>query len=148
LTSVVKHERPTGTLLCLDVYASRLPEVASLPRGSIDRVRIEVGFKESDDGHPPDTDVRSAEAPVFEDGSFLVEVPADVPLRLTLLDEEGKTLGRLESGIWVRPNENRGCLGCHEEPDLAPTNQQPAAVTQAAVSLVKALTPKGDDDAR
>ncbi|MEK7798382.1 MAG: hypothetical protein AAB297_01020, partial [Acidobacteriota bacterium] len=107
LTSVVNATRATGTLLCLDVYASQDPAVASLPRGTIDRVRVAAarpGPAAGDAG--PEEDVLG-EAPVLPDGSFFVEVPAATLLRLTLLRRDGRTLAALKSGIWVRPNENR-----------------------------------------
>jgi hypothetical protein len=136
LTSVVRPERKTGTLLCLDVYASTLPAIAALPRGAIQRVRIAAlgaGGEES----------LAGEAPVAADGSFFVEVPADLPLRIHLLGEGGKVLASFSSGIWVRPNENHACLGCHEDRELAPENRQPLALQRGAVSLQLALTGKG-----
>ncbi len=135
LTSVVNAARATGTLLCLDVYASQDPAVASLPRGTIDRVRVAAARPgPAAGGAGPEEDVLG-EAPVLPDGSFFVEVPADTPLRLTLLRRDGRILAALKSGIWVRPNENRGCVGCHEEPDRAPENRQPLAVLRPAVGI-------------
>ena len=135
LTSVVNATRATGTLLCLDVYASQDPAVASLPRGTIGRVRVAaVRPGPAAGGAGAEQDVLG-EAPVLPDGSFFVEVPADTPLRLTLLHRDGRPLAALASGIWVRPNENRGCIGCHEERDRAPENRQPLAVLEPAVGL-------------
>jgi hypothetical protein len=145
LTSVVRTESRTGTLLCLDVYESGLPAVASLPRGSIAGVRISRIVGASGD---PAAREAVGEAPVFPDGSFLVEVPADVPLRLQLLTKEGGTAASLDSGIWVRPNESRGCVGCHEDPLLSPENRQPLAVMHLPTSLVRALAPEGGDRGR
>ena len=120
LTSVVNMARTTGTLLCLDVYASRLPSIAALPRGRIASVRVSAAA--SPEGPT------LAEAPVHADGSFLVEVPADTLLALTLIGHDGAELASLRSGVWVRPNENRGCIGCHEEEDRAPANRRPLAL--------------------
>lgn len=150
LTSVVNASRATGTLLCLDVYASQDPAVASLPRGAIGRIRVAAarpgpapdgvaadGVAAGGAGAGPDVpgDDVLGEAPILPDGSFFVEVPADTPLRLTLLHTDGRPLAALASGIWVRPNENRGCVGCHEERDRAPENRQPLAVLRPAVGL-------------
>lgn len=128
LTSVVSADRLTGTLLCLDAYASRLPDVAALPPGAIRTVVVTLA-----DGGPGAESL--GEAPVHPDGSFFIEVPADVALRLTLLGEDRRPLASLDSGIWVRRNENRGCIGCHEEPDLAPENRRPLAIADPPVSL-------------
>lgn len=140
LTSVVNAARATGTLLCLDVYASQDPAVASLPSGTIGRIRVAAarpGPAAGGAGAGPDVpgDDVLGEAPVLPDGSFFVEVPADTPLRLTLLHRDGRPLAALASGIWVRPNENRGCIGCHEERDRAPENRQPLAVLRPAVGI-------------
>jgi hypothetical protein len=65
------------------------------------------------------------EAPVENDGSFYVEVPADQPLRFELLDASGKTIVAERSWIWTRPGEQRGCPGCHGDKALAPENRWP-----------------------
>ena len=130
LTSVVNPDKRSGTLLCLDVYDTDLPALRGLPRGAVRAVRVSIA------GRPA-----AAEAPVFEDGSFFVEVPADAPLRLALLDARGGETAILDGGLWVRPNENRGCLGCHEDRRRAPENRQPLAVRDPAVSLVPRLLP-------
>jgi hypothetical protein len=134
LTSVVRADRATGTLLCLDVRRSRLAVVASAPPGAIARVRV-------DRLTPGAAPQLVGEAPVHPDGSFLIEVPADAPLRLTLLRKDGSAIASLASGLWVRPNENRGCIGCHEEPHFAPENRQPLAVRQAPVNLARSQPP-------
>jgi len=61
------------------------------------------------------------EAPVEADGSFNVEVPADVPLLLQTLDERGLALATC-GWFWVKPREKRGCIGCHEDPERVPEN--------------------------
>ena len=68
-------------------------------------------------------------APVHAEGSFFLEVPADTPLQLELLGDNERVLASLRSGLWVRPNENRGCIGCHENPEIAPQNRLPLAVS-------------------
>jgi Hydrazine synthase alpha subunit middle domain len=140
LTSVIRAEWKTGTLLCLNVYESRLPAVAGLPPGSIQRVRITARNAAGDE--------LAGEAPVMSDGSFFVEVPADTPLKIHLLGQGGKILASFESGIHVRPNENHGCIGCHEDPEMAPENAQPLAVRHPPVSLLLSLTRKGAGDGK
>lgn len=122
LTSTVDPLRRTGTILCLSAYASRLATVARLPRGAIHKVVVRRAG-----GGPGEV---LAEGSVESDGSFFLEVPADTPLALTLLDQEGHALASLDSGIWVRPGENRGCIGCHEEPDRAPDNRRPLVLSK------------------
>ena len=131
LASVVNPARTTGTLLCLNAYVSQIPSVARLPRGAIERVRVTAATPES--SGRGDAAV-FGEAPVHPDGSFFVEVPADTPIGLVLLDKDGRALATFASGVWVRPNENRGCVGCHEEPDRVPENRMLQAVLTPPVS--------------
>ncbi len=76
------------------------------------------------------------EAPLEADGSFYAEVPADRPLRLEALDEEGRAIRGSGFDFWVRPNEIRACIGCHEDPATAPPNVLPAAVRREPVDMV------------
>ncbi len=52
-------------------------------------------------------------APVEPDGSFKLEVPADVPLALAILDAKGRAIQTHLNWIQVRPGERRTCDGCH-----------------------------------
>ena len=69
------------------------------------------------------------------DGSFFVEVPANLPLLLDVLDAEGRPIEASATPLWVRPKEKRGCVGCHEDPHLAPPNRRPLAVLDPPVDL-------------
>lgn len=70
-----------------------------------------------------------------EDGSFYLKVMADTPIRIQTLDEEGNILHGPCTAIWLRPNERRGCVGCHENHEMAPENRVPLAVRKDPVSL-------------
>ena len=61
------------------------------------------------------------EAPIEADGSLNIEVPADIPILLQPLDQRGLALGTC-GWVWVKPRETRGCVGCHEDPELVPEN--------------------------
>lgn len=51
--------------------------------------------------------------PVEPDGSFKIEVPAEIPLGLTVIDSAGRGFQTHTSWIQVRPGEVRTCHGCH-----------------------------------
>lgn len=123
LTSVVDERKSTGTLLCLDVRTSRIAPVAGAQRGAIRSVRVRTA-----DGGV------LGEAPVEADGSFFIEVPADQPLRLELHGPDG-VIATDPSDFWVRPNENRGCIGCHEDPELAPENRVVSALARGPMPI-------------
>jgi hypothetical protein len=50
---------------------------------------------------------------VEPDGSFKVEVPADVPLAIAVIDRDGRAFTPHTNWIQVRPGETRTCNGCH-----------------------------------
>ncbi|MCE2914174.1 MAG: hypothetical protein ACOVOT_05725 [Rubrivivax sp.] len=52
-------------------------------------------------------------APIEPDGSFKLEVPADIPLALSVVDEQGRAFQTHTNWIQVRPGERRTCDGCH-----------------------------------
>lgn len=117
--STVDPTKRTGQILCLNVNYTSSETTRLMPPATHVRVVAE-----------PAPDKRSVLGviPVQADGSFMAEVPADMPLGLEALDDQGRVLRHLSPTIWVRPGENRSCLGCHEPPNHAPTNHRPLAV--------------------
>ena len=59
--------------------------------------------------------------PIAPDGSFSIEVPADMPIALQAVDAEGRSELNEMSWIYVRPGERRSCLGCHHSRNAAPS---------------------------
>jgi HEAT repeat protein len=68
--------------------------------------------------------------PVAPDGSFSIEVPADRLLHVQALDSNWHIMDDQLIWMHLRPGENRGCMGCHEEPDVSP--QATGSYMQAA----------------
>jgi hypothetical protein len=122
--SVVDLQRATGELYCLDADHSDLP-VDRAPGSSSSSASVRIHSAEGTLG----------EVQLEEDGSFYIEVPADTPLQLETLDAEGRVVRGPSAWIWVRPNERRGCIGCHEDRELAPENRVPRAVEKPPVAL-------------
>ncbi len=58
--------------------------------------------------------------PLAPDGSFAIEVPADTPIALQAVDAEGRSELNEMSWIYVRPGEQRGCVGCHHDRQATP----------------------------
>lgn len=52
-------------------------------------------------------------APIEPDGSFKLQVPADTPLLLAVVDAQGRAFQTHTNWIQVRPGERRTCDGCH-----------------------------------
>jgi mono/diheme cytochrome c family protein len=76
-------------------------------------------------------------APIEPDGSFKLQVPADVPLALSVIDSEGRSFQTHPNWIQVRPGERRTCDGCHSPRrggalnSGAVVNTMPAGIKQA-----------------
>jgi hypothetical protein len=66
-------------------------------------------------------------APIDPDGSVRVQVPADVPISISILDKNGRRIGN-RHGNWltVRPGETLSCNGCHD-PATATPHGRPSA---------------------
>lgn len=134
-SSFVDHNRDTGIFYCISAYISDRPEVKQLAYGSIERVRVLEGVFL--DREAVVTHRILGTAPVEPDGSFHIRVPAETPLAFQLLDKEGKVITSQHSWAWVMPRESRGCIGCHEDRELAPPNQLPLAIIKPAVQLTR-----------
>jgi len=76
-------------------------------------------------------------APVAEDGSAYLTVPADRFVYFQLLDERGMMVQTMRSGTIVRPGEQAGCVGCHE----TRTDGAPNAAPDAAMGAPNGLEP-------
>lgn len=73
--------------------------------------------------------------PVEKDGSFYLKLIADKPFQIRTLDENGQILYQPCNWMWLRPNERRGCVGCHEDHEQVPENRVPLAVKNAPVNI-------------
>ncbi len=131
-SSVVRNTVRIGRLYCLDAYMSDTPEGAAITDGQISRFRIltpdaaaegpgDANARPGVDGTPGD--VLLGGGTVDADGSFSLELPARLPFRIETTDKGGRVLQSMRTWIWVMPMERRGCIGCHEDRELAPPNR-------------------------
>jgi hypothetical protein len=128
-----KHERPkklpsevdmgvkTGLLMCQDINVLDKQPGSSFSKYS--RIKI-VGI-----------DSTLGYVDVAEDGSFYLKVMADKPFQIQRIDKDGHVTGSPCGWIWLRPNERRGCVGCHEDPEIVPGNRVPLAVKKSPVTI-------------
>jgi hypothetical protein len=128
--SLVDPDKPTGELLVLDARLTDRDWVVDPGAGRPIELEVERAVPRTgavSTPFEPATEVLGR-APLAADGSVFVEVPANTPLRLRTRDADGRVV--LDSGgwIWVRPAEKRGCIGCHEDRERAPTNRFPEAL--------------------
>ena len=129
LPSEVEEDKTTGLLFCQDINVSALlPEnnmSSSVKAGKIQVLGI--GKK-------------LGEVQVEEDGSFYLKIIADTPVQLQTIDENGELVNGPSAWIWLRPNERRGCVGCHEDHELVPENKVPLSVKKPPVYIPAELS--------
>ncbi len=137
-----------GQLHCMSVYDTDREELAELERGEVRWARFIEGLAvgpdaavaETEDGQWPPPGVATrvlGEAPVEPDGSFFVNAPGNVPFYIELLDADHNVLSTMRAWAWVRSASQRGCVGCHADPELTPRNRATDALLKMApTSLV------------
>jgi hypothetical protein len=124
LPSEVDTGVKTGLLMCQDInYLDMAAVLSGQPKIKATKIEI-LGPKES-----------YGIVDVAADGSFYLKVMADTPIRIQTLDEKGNVINGPCAPIWLRPNERRGCVGCHEDHEMAPENRIALAVGKAPVAL-------------
>ena len=116
--SALVPTRATGNLLCLDARESRTPIDAP-----VHSVRL---YTQDSSGKPQ----LLGHTAVASDGSFYIEVPADRPLRIELVNAAGASVRSEEHWFWMRPSEQRVCVGCHTGPERSPENKVPEILNQ------------------
>jgi hypothetical protein len=153
-SSIVDEQHPHGSFYCMNVNLHDLP-ASDLPPGTVRRVRFLEGL--AVDADPAggqqlpasQAECRGAthhglsaltqrrflgEIDIQADGSFYVEVPANIPIQIQTLDEQGMAL-RTCGWIWTKNREPRGCIGCHEDGELTPENVLVDALKGRAMAL-------------
>src|SRR5262249_49921667 len=104
----------TFTVSALNVYSSSIAQIA--PRRAL-KARLLEGFSGEECNHDmfgsTEFDGQSlySEVPVYSDGSFAANVPANVPVHMQLLDKFAMSL--VSEPVWIsgRPGESRTCGG-------------------------------------
>jgi HEAT repeat protein len=121
----------TARLDCQSVFRSRDPLVAEraryvrvvegLPVVSRHQTHVDGGIAWKNHGGAVARVL--GVVPLAPDGSFAVEVPADRLIHMQALDADWQLLSDQLIWMQLRPGENRGCVGCHEEADASPQSR-------------------------
>ena len=129
LPSEVDMEVKTGLLLCQNInFINPLTPVSGNEIHEATKIEV-MGI-----------DTTYGVIPVENDGSFYLKVMADTPFRIRILDKNDNMVNQPCSWLWLRPNERRGCVGCHDDPELVPFNEVPIAVKKAPVIVPVHIT--------
>jgi HEAT repeat protein len=144
LSTVVKDEdatavQPTGILFCQNVRITK-NTTAGWPHVRAVRVLgargISVRSSHSYLVHIGSEVIELGTVPLAPDGSFSVEVPADMPIAFQAVDAEGRS--ELNEMSWnsVRPGERLGCVGCHQSRESSPLPSRSLATQTAPLKLL------------
>ena len=125
LPSEVDMHVKTGLILCQNVNCLDHTSGQKNPGMEKKAVRIEIlGINAS-----------LGKVDVEADGSFQLKPLADTPFRIITLDKNNNPVNGPCDWIWLRPNERRGCVGCHEDPEQVPQNVISLAVKKKPVII-------------
>ncbi|MDR6241605.1 SUMF1/EgtB/PvdO family nonheme iron enzyme [Aureibacter tunicatorum] len=124
----IKSEDKEATVYIQDIYEGRgLPGV---PKGTVKELRIvayEYAYRKSKSDHDAhgiqsgwDMKRVLGTVPIEEDGSAMFKIPANTPITLQPLDEEGRAVQLMRSWLTGMPGEVVSCVGCHEEQNSVP----------------------------
>ncbi|MBF0198889.1 MAG: SUMF1/EgtB/PvdO family nonheme iron enzyme, partial [Planctomycetes bacterium] len=88
-------------------------------------------------------------APVEKDGSAIFKIPANTPIAIQPLDNEGKAVQLMRTWMTAMPGEILSCVGCHESPMDAPLSKRSLASSKAPSKIKPWYGPaRGFDFAR
>lgn len=132
-SSVVVDSEPDAVFYCLSVYTTDFADPKWMQSGSVKRLRVLEGVQRASATYPRFL----GEIDVDDDGSFHIQVPANLPIQLQALDADGMAL-RSSAWIWAKNKEHRGCIGCHEDGERTPENVAAAALSHPAARLTLA----------
>jgi len=126
--SRIENSRTTGRLILSDIYEGRNME--GVRRGEIKKLLVLEQLPKPANfsgGQEPLTiggtftlERTLGIVPVEPDGSAYMELPALRSLFFVALDENDRSVKRMQSFVTVQPGETTSCLGCHEQRTRAP----------------------------
>jgi hypothetical protein len=127
--------RSDATVLLTDIY--RGEGLAGIPPGTVKSLRVvEYYFSKRGTGGligsigmdgPWDIKRVLGTVPVEADGSAHFKIPAQTPVTVQPLDDQGQALQLMRSWFVGMPGESVSCVGCHEGQNKAPSPAPPLA---------------------
>lgn len=145
----VKLADTNATVYLHDIYAG--PGLMSVPRGTVKNLRLfqyEYSYR-NQGGHyfvgmEGGWDVRRmiGTVPVESDGSAMFKIPANTPVALQPLDQEGKAMQQMRSWFVGMPGEVVSCVGCHERQNSSAAPKLGMAARKAPVEPTPWRGPK------
>ena len=131
-----KPDTRDATVYLSDIYLG--PGLKGVPRGTVKKLRITEPHYTYPHmgGHinvgvegPWDVRRIYGTVPVQEDGSAAFTIPANTPITVQPLDEQGRSLQIMRSWFVAMPGEQISCIGCHEKQNTSPPAKRFMAMT-------------------
>ena len=131
-----------ATVYLVDIYQGK--GLQGVPRGTVKGLRVYTNHYSYRNmgGHvhvgidgPWDAKRILGTVPVYEDGSAMFTAPANMPLVIEPLDDQGHAMQTMRSWYTAMPGEFASCVGCHEPQASGP----PPAVR--TIATAKGPTP-------
>ena len=138
----VDPNRDDAVVYIDDVYAGA--GLAGVPRGTVKKLRVLAyhfgypGMAGPDMvgcGGPWEVMRILGTVDVQQDGSAMFTIPANTPLSVQPLDEQGKAIQLMRSWFTAMPGETVSCVGCHEQPREIPVLRQRLAANRPAARI-------------
>ncbi|HUT14552.1 MAG TPA: hypothetical protein VMY42_28960, partial [Thermoguttaceae bacterium] len=139
----------TALIYLEDIY--RGPGLQAVPRGSVKKLRLftyhfayqalaGISHRVGADG-PWEPKRVLGTVPVEADGSAMFRVPANTPISIQPLSDEGTALQLMRSWTTAMPGEVVSCVGCHEKQNSVPPSQDTLAAKRAPSRIQPWLGP-------
>jgi len=138
----VDLDRTDALVYLMDVHAGG--GLKGIPRGKVKKLRVftyTFGYRGMG-GHNCfgvesgwDAKRILGTVPVEADGSAFFRVPANTPISLQPLDEDGAALQLMRSWLVAMPGETLACVGCHESQNDATSSYESLATARAASQI-------------
>lgn len=133
----VRPGEKMANVLISDIYEG--PGLKDVPRGTVKAIRVfryEYGPRKRGShyamGMETCWDSRQivGTVPVESDGSASFMIPANAPISLQPVDENGMALQIMRSWLVGMPGERLSCIGCHESQNMPPPTKRAKAMFQ------------------
>jgi len=139
----VDLDRQDALLYLENVYAG--PGLEGVPLGTVKQLRLYtyqfsyhgvagINHRVGTDG-PWEPKRVLGTVPVEKDGSAFFRIPANTPISIQPLDQEGRALQLMRSWTTAMPGETASCVGCHEQQNSGPPNRRTIASRQEPAEI-------------
>lgn len=134
----------TSTVYIANIYEG--PGLQGVPKGSVEKLRLfAYHFTYNKSGGHDELGIQTGwdvkrvlgTVPVEDDGSAIFKIPANIPVSLQPLDENGRAMQLMRSWFTGMPGEVVSCVGCHENQNTLP----PVRRTMASRKLPDEIDP-------